>query len=282
MATSKPVGAFIDAPPIAAAPFGLINSRTLQKDAERWEGGISFESVTCAAKVELWGVCDPATAVITDGTGKNRGVYAPPVGITAVDTCTSMGGRDRREEASERALALLEASTQKALESELMWGHIASTSDPLGRWLTSPDTVVITSSGVAVETAVAMLEDAYASCGYGGPGVIHLTRGSAAILRPRLHEDDEDEDVLVNTVGTQVIAGTGYVSDSSAPAAWQGTWAFITGPTFVWLDDPTVFPEDPMQAVDIATNDIRYKAERLGAVTFDGCCAFAAKVDLSH
>ena len=67
MATTKAVGAVVDAPPLVKAPHGLINSLTLQSDADRWEGGVAFESLTCAASIDLWGLCDPTSVSLVDG-----------------------------------------------------------------------------------------------------------------------------------------------------------------------------------------------------------------------
>jgi hypothetical protein len=276
MATGKAVGAVIDAPPLARAPHGLVNSLTLRPDVDRWEGGVAFESLACAASVDLWGVCNPTPVNLVDGAGKDRGVYAPSFGITATDTCTSTFGSDFRDRAAGRAEMLLEAASQKALESELKWGHVASTETPAGRWLTGPDTTVVDSTGVCPRTAVALLEDAYAACGYGGAGVLHLSPGAAEGLKLKA-----DGDLLRTRYGTPVILGAGYAKTDADPSPWEGTWGFITGPVYVWLGDIQVFPDSIDQAVTIATNDIRFKAERLGAVAFDGCCVFAAKIDLA-
>lgn len=279
MATTKSVGAVVDSPPIAAAPYGLINSVTLQKDVDRWEGGVGFESLSCAAKVGLWGVCDPGSHVVLDHSGSDRTVYAPAFGITAENTCSStLAGSAFREVAARRAEQLLEASTQKAVEWELKRGLVASTSAPLGRWLAGPATVDITTdaAGHCPRSAAAMLEDAYAACGYGGPGVLHLTPGTGGDLRL-----EQDGDVLRTGNGTLAILGAGYAPAPGDADPWDGAWAFITGPAYVWLGDIQTFPDSIDQAVTIATNDITYKSERLAAVTFDGCCAFAVKVDLA-
>lgn len=280
MAINKTVGGVVDAPSLAAAPFGLINRITIAPDTDRWEGGIAYESLACAAKVDLWGMCDPAETNVSDGTGNDRTVVAPPIGITATDTCTSTFGADSRARAEDRVKELLDAASQKALEFELKWGPVASASDPVGRWLTDSNTVVVDASGVSPKAAVALLEDAYADCGYGGSGTLHLTRGTAGALARTL---EEDNGVLFTKTGSLVIAGSGYsASDPSGSGAWDGTWAFMTGPVQVWLGDMSMYPETFDQAVDIAKNDIRFKAERLAAVAYDGCCVFAVKVDLTQ
>jgi len=189
-----------------------------------------------------------------------------------------MSGSAFRDYAEGRANQLLEASTPKAVEYELKWGWEAATASPNpGRWLTSPDTVVVDSTGVAPKTAMMILEDAYASCSFGGGGMLHMTPG-AAIAIPDKEVVDK---VFFNSIGTPIIAGAGYAPTGTEIAPWDGNWMFITGPTFVWLGESQVFPEDLSQAVYVATNDIFFKAERLAAVTFDGCCVFAVKVDLT-
>jgi hypothetical protein len=139
---------------------------------------------------------------------------------------------------------------------------------------------VVDSAGVCPKVAVALLEDAYAACAAGGGGMLHMTPGTASALRGM----SEDDGVLFTRSGTPVIAGAGYAvprAGSGADPAWDGSWMFITGPVLVWLGDVQVYPGDLGQAIDVATNDIRFKAEQLAAVTFDGCCAFAVKVDLT-
>lgn len=281
MSTRFPVGAVIEAPVVTAAPFGIINSVTLaegdQSDsALRWEGGVAYESLICAPKVQNWGLCDPGGDVVVDKTGADRLVTAEPFAITAYDTCTAVGGADRRKDAEARVLALLEASTQKAVEREVLLGSIASSAPTLGggRWLMGPGTTQLPDVAGDPREAIAILEDAYAQCSVGDAGVLHLTRGSA--YRARL---DADGDVLRTRTGSLVIAGSGYSVGAEAPAGWEGTWAFVTGPVRVWVGDPAVYPEDAGQAVNIRTNDLIYKAERLAAAAYDGCCAFAVKID---
>jgi len=278
VAVTRSVGFAVDGPPISAALHGVVNRLTLQDDVVRWEGGVGFESLACAAVVEVWGLCDSVPSVVVDGSGNDRGVFAPSFGVTATDLCSStLSGSDFRERAAGRVEELLLASSQKAVESELKWGHVASAASPAGRWLASPETVVVDSSGVSPEVAVALLEDAYAGCSYGGGGVLHLSPGSAIGLWSVVEVDG----VLFTPMGTQLVLGSGYVGPVGSPAPWDGNWMFITGPVLVWLGDVQVFPEELGQAVAVATNDIRYKAERLAAVTFDGCCVFAVKVDVT-
>jgi hypothetical protein len=278
VATTKSVGFAVDSPPVAAAPFGVVNRLTLQDDTIRWEGGVGFASLACGGKIDLVGVCHDETKNLVDGTGRNSSVYGAPFGITAVDTCTStMSGSAFREAAEGRVEMLLEAATPKAVEWELKWGWEASAAAPQGRWLTEPQTVVVDSSGVAPRVAMALLEDAYAGCSYGGGGMLHMTPGSAALIPDKEIVDE----VLFNSVGTPIIAGAGYAATGTEVTPWDGTWMFITGPVYVWLGDVAVYPDNG-QAVNITTNDILFKAERLAAVTFDSCCTFAVKVDVTN
>ena len=287
MATTKSVGFAVDAPPLVAAPYGLINEWTLQPDDVRWEGGVGFESLACAAKIDLWGICTPDGITVADGTGNERGVYAPAFAITATDTCTSTFGSDFRERAESRARELLEAATPKAVESEFKWGWQSSSAAPAGRWLTGPLTQVVDATGLKADCAAALLLDAYAGCSYGGGAVLHASPGAAYRLDTNLGADftingePAHKDTLYTDSGVPVIVGAGYAPNGSELAPWDGNWMFVTGPPMVWLGEIQVYPDNIDQAVNVATNDIRFKAERLAAVTFDGCCVFAAKVDVA-
>jgi len=285
VATTKTVGGVVDAPPLNAAPFGLLNRVTLADVGDRWESGVSYQSLDCAAKVDLWGMCDPDETNVIDGTGKNQVIYAPPIGITVTHTCTSTFGSEFRAEADKQVRALLEATTQKALEYELKWGPVAAaanavnTDGPQARWLTDSNTIIVDASGVSPKAATAMLEDAYAACGYGGSGVLHVTRGTATSLGSSVDRTD----ILYTPTGTMVLAGAGYSTpDPAGAGAWDGTWAFITGATQVWLGPAEVYPGSLDQAVNVTTNDIFFKAERLAAAAYDSCCVFAVKVDLTQ
>lgn len=276
----RAVGGVVEAPVLEPARFGVVNRLTVQDDVDRWEGGVSFESLACAGVLETVGLCGGDPSVLVDGSGGERGVYAPAFGITAVDTCSSTFGSLARDRAAERAGVLLEVGTSKAVEFELMWG-VAAAGDPsgVGRWLTGPGTVVVDDSGVCPKVAVGLLEDAWAGCGFGGGGFLHMTPGSVSTLRGV----EVDDGVLFTKLGTPVVAGAGYASRPVGldPGVWGGTWMFMTGRVLVWLGDPAVYPEDPGQAVTVATNDIRFKAERLAAAVFDGCCVFAVRVDIA-
>jgi hypothetical protein len=287
VAVTTKTGRLVMAPPMKAAPFGLINSQTLAPDGERWEGGVAFPSVACAADVQIWDICSPVNGqVVTPADPDQWAVYGPPVGVTAEYACGTGQTAVDRVAAEARVLEILEATTQRALEHELRWGVVASAATPTGRWLQQPTTVEVTpatlgasASGVnyangkaTPKAGVGMLEEAYQQCSYGDTGVLHLTRGTAAqvTLEP-------DGDVLRTPSGTLVIVGTGYSSPDAGSAPWDTqNIAFITGPPRVWLGEPIVYPP----VFDRSVNDVVIKAERMAAVTFDGCCSFGIGIDL--
>ena len=123
---------------------------------------------------------------------------------------------------------------------------------------------------------MSLLEDQWAACSPGGGGVLHMTPG---ILTGLFGVMPDVEGVLYSTGGSMVIVGAGYKEDPQFDAVpWDGDWMWMTGPVQVWLGEPRVYPEELDMAFNRKTNDIVYKAERLAAVTFDGCCVFAVKV----
>lgn len=281
MATNKAVGFTVDPPPLVTAPYGVINRLTLQPDTTRWEGGVGYESLTCSGGYQTWDPCSDTPDYDVPRVPPKQ-VFGPVFGLTADNPCPSTLNGASRKEAADQAAALLQMRTPYLVEQELKWGVQSSRHLPEGRWLTHPDTVILPAGepdGVCAATAMALLEDAYAYCS-GQLGMLHMTRGTAS----QLQNLTVDDGVLFSNVGTPIIAGTGYSSCPDGPAFGDdscATWMFISGPVQLWLSDITVYPGDLGQAVTIATNDINFRAERLAAITFDGCCVFAVKVDLT-
>ncbi len=79
-----------------------------------------------------------------------------------------------------------------------------------------------------------------------------------------------------------MIADAGY--DGSSPygaAAEDGSqWAYATGIPVVRLGPVAVYPDSLAEAINRSTNTVEYRAERLAAVGWDGCCHLAAELNL--
>lgn len=266
--------------------FGLVNSKTLVSDNERWLGGFDQESTACMADVDLIDVCrsDFSERVIdAEGTGTN-GEYLP-FGVQATVKCSTAGGLRTDWEA--RARLALEQCHRKAVELEFWEGKIvrAGNTDEPGsypnRYLANGDADDITpqaGTAVKVRYGLALLEGKLADLGCGGRGFIHMPRSIASVLPVK-----PDGDVLKTTLGNYVIAGDGYSGRGTNGVMPSGAarWIFATGPVSVRLSDIDTPADYPKQNINTATNQIEVSADRTAAVTWDGCVHIGVLVDLS-
>jgi hypothetical protein len=190
----------------------------------------------------------------------------------------------------------LEFCSAKGVEREFWTGQLAQAggggctdnqpaSNPIDPniYLADAANTTTLNGGTAVKPgeALALLENALANCGCGGPGVIHATRGTAAILRAWR---DEEYNVLRTFAGSLLIAGAGYPGTGpggAAPAA-NKVWMYGSGSVQVRLGDKHFTPDTRSEATDRKTNEVTGRADRAAAVTTDGCCVFAVLVDLSQ
>lgn len=277
MATLREI---IPGKPLEVAPYGLLSLVDPSPgDNERWTGGFTYESLACTAEVNLLDVCggnDPFPVQTPSDAPRNRDFT--PFAIEAVDRCSTFGFAARDAEA--RALAALDACTGKALEHEFWTGALATQNGyDDNRFLASAASEDVTPGGTAVKIkyGLALLERALGDCGCGTRGTIHVTRDVASVLGAR-----DVNGHLETAIGNNVVAGTGYSGegpDGTAPST--GTWMYATGPVSILLGDKFVSAAERKQNVDTNVNDWVARAQRLAAVTWDGCCAFAVHVDLS-
>ena len=270
----------IEPPPFEAAPYGLLSLRDPDVTAEeRWLNGFTYESRSCTATVNLLDICGGAAPVevITPSVVPASRVFQPFI-IEAVDRCTTFGFGARDVE--KRALDALEACTQKALENEFWTGNLAQAntySD--NRYLAHPDTVILAGAGapVKIRFGLALLERALADCGCGTRGTIHVTRDVGSVLANRVVGEH-----LETNLGNYLVAGSGYPGtgpDGTAPAS--GTWMYATGEVSVLLGPGDAVGRNIGEQVNRSNNTWEARAQRPAAVTWDGCCAFAVRVDLA-
>lgn len=268
----------VDSPELEVARYGLLSlGDPVPVDGTAWEGGFTYASRACRSGIYLSDMCDAGTriTVVEPGTGNDAEVR--PVTIEAEDICSTFGFGPRERE--ERALAAMEACTQKALEFELWEGRLGMAAGFNNKRLASPDAQDVTpgTGPVKVKYGLALLEQALANTGCGVRGVIHANRAVGSAL------GGKDVDGHLETgLGNVIVAGTGYTGtgpDGTMPAA--GTWMYATGPVTVRLGDAFVPAEEIGQRVDTRVNTIATKALRSAAADFDGCAHFAVLVDLT-
>lgn len=272
---------------LAPAPYGLLNSKTLVTESERWEGGFEQESIACNTRLRLIDICSTsvsASAVEPTGT-RSLGAYHP-FAVQTTAKCSTFGFK--AHDYKEQAIQALEAMQNKAVELEFWTGRLAQaveteTGVPSpNRYLASSTAVDKTptpGTPIKVRYGLALLEGALADAGYGGIGFIHAPREVASTLPL---SDKDGDGVLKTMLGNYVIAGTGYTGSGptgTMPAA--GVWMYATGPVIARLGEPSVTPGEVAQSVDTRFNTIEVSAERTASVVWDGCEHFAVLVDLS-
>lgn len=286
--------AAVTAPPIAAPRVGLIASaRELQRVEEstsspsddanptaRWENGFAWDPENGCGTV---GVLDPCENAGTKTVGANPDVRTyDPIGLWAGDACTSRGVRDREARARRRLIA----GQSKALAQELWNGALAIEAGFPNAYLSDLDASnTVTEGAVAEANGLACLEEYLAGCSVSGTGAIHVTPALMTHLYAgRLVE--RFGNVFRTANDTLVIADAGYTGEGpGGTPAGETQWAYATDLVYVRLGAIDVFPGTPGEAMGKSgggeyTNTLTYRAERLAAVTFDGCCHGAAEFDI--
>jgi hypothetical protein len=262
---------------VTLAPFGLTSVATVVRHTVNdghWMTGYEQEFALCDVRVEGWDLCaTSAAAVLHDSTAGDRFDKVQPFAVIIKDGCDSGLGPAIRREREDRLLGLLEPASIKALEQELWTGDVTEAAEAIAanrnKYLSNGNATSV-GAAVAAHVALASLEDALANCGNGERGVIHMTRGTAALLGDRLQQDG---DRLVTPAGTLVAAGTGYKSTTATTAAM-----YATGPLIAHLGAASMLSEKDADYFNPANNSFVLQAERPVAVTWDGCCHFSATV----
>lgn len=270
-------------PPVVEAPVhSLLTSGVLVTDPDtRWTLGFTFFPLGCV-QAGLWRhLCPPGA--VTAGVGfkaaaatNAAGQVYEPFTLESPFECSSTG-LDSLDYAG-RARDQLAAATSQALERELWTGTLL----PANQHLASPAAVDLTPGAGAVSPTrgISILNQAIAQCGPGGRGMIHTPVLPASLASGTGDIFDEGEILLTTVKHNVVVPGGGYPGtgpNGAAPPAGE-TWMYGTGPVYIRLDDITVTPDTIAEALDRKQNIVNYRAERIGATYWDGCCHFAVRV----
>jgi hypothetical protein len=211
---------------------------------------------------------------LTGGEGDSlaRWEQVYPFLVQADDTCADQRGSTlhaKRPETITHLLDVLEFLSIKGAERELWAGG----SNPGAKALTKGATPVGTNLADP-KKALAMVEDAMATCLPGVQGTIHLPPMMAALLENSLQESDGK---LTTFSGSQVVVGAGYAGQSGGAGK---SAIYGTGPVVVHLGPTSMVTDELAQMANITHNQFTLRAERLVAVTFDGCCHVGATVTI--
>lgn len=275
-----PFSGIFPAAEVVPAPFGLASVATVVDhalDDSHWVSGYEQEFGLCDVVVKGWGVCaSSASSTLHDSAAAARFGRMSPFGVVIEDACDSPLGPSLRKEREDRLLALLDLASLKAAEQELWTGAVTIDQNPVAadrnKYLMAGGTAV---GGAAHGPAVALaiLEDALASCGVGELGVIHMTRGTASLLGDALYRTDDGKRLTTRS-GTLVVAGAGYPSLTATTSTM-----YATGPVVVHRGAAAMLSEQEADYFDAKSNKYVLRAEQPVAATWDGCCHYSAAVD---
>lgn len=236
------------------------------------------------------GSATPGAAVPSSNTTGGPGIYVNlpivehvPTLAVVEDRCSTWGFSER--DFKGRATTLLENATSTALAFEFWAGIQAQKEGYPNDYLTNPATCVDITPGTtpSINRGVQILEDALASNGFGGKGMIHVqpqTTPDSLIVR-------REGPLLLTQRDNIVVADTGYTGwgpNNVVPAAGTA-YIYATDLVSVRIDSIRVIPDSFEEALDRGNNGepntITFRAERFVAATFDGSAHFACKVALS-
>lgn len=280
----------IDTPVPAAAPAVtlLAAARTPQLPASaRWEaGGIAYMPEACADH----GVIDPCSnASFGSSNPSNLGqITNLPFVVWAADECSTFGFASR--DWAGRATRQLLAATPWEVEHEFWTGTVSAAASLGNQHLASGVAVTdITpmAGAVSVKDGIGCLEQALGQTGYGAQGMIHVTRKCLPGLADA-HLVRRQGNLLLTDVDTVVVPGVGY------PGTKPDGTATTEGEHYIYATDyVSVFLGDPIPVMagegglstqygvlDPSVNTLRYRAERLAVVAFDGCRLFGIRVQV--
>jgi hypothetical protein len=277
---------------LIAPRYGLEAGATVVRHGESdqtWGAGYQQENGLCGIRGETWVWCgavanfteDPPAPVDSDAqqgvteltTGAeedaDRWEQVYPFLVQAEDTCTNTL-HAKRPETKQHLLDVLEFLSIKGAERELWVGGSNQDSKALSR-----DAEMV-GTDLSAKVALGRVEDAMAACLPGVQGTIHIAPAVAALLDNSLLEEDGK---LYTFAGSLVVVGAGYAGQTAGGPAKSAIYG--TGPVVAHLGPTSMVTDELAQMANVQKNEFHLRAERLVAVTFDGCCHVGATVSLT-
>jgi hypothetical protein len=232
------------------------------------------------------GASAPPVSNTTGGPGSYGNlpiVVFVPYLVVVDDDCSTFGFEER--DFKGRALRLLDNATPWGVEHELWTGALAAAKGWPNNSLMNEERVedVTPPTVPSVERGLAILQDALASCGFGGQGMIHIpSQAPLSMLKVR-----RVGQMVYDVMDNLVIPGAGYPGTGPGGAMPKAGCAFLAATDLVMTrteSEGTIFPDSFAEAMDWGQggepNTIRFQAQRYAAAYFDGACQFAVEVQL--
>jgi hypothetical protein len=264
----------VEAHPRTPLPFGLSSVVAYRASSDpHWENGIEWEPLTCDPVSGRSANCPaPSGGII----GLPKG-FAPPGGVAEASPFSVLGtykcgpiGHDLSY-AQEMATAHLLAREESRVEQALWTGDLGNTP------ALAPGATDLNAAGaVDAVSAIGLLENFIARA-YGSLGTIHMSRGAAnaAIAAGAVYDRGGK---LYTSLGTPVVAGSGYPGTSpagAAPAAGE-EWIYASPAIFGYRSGVIYSTSREGDLMDRGRNDLYAVAERTYVLGFDECGGTAA------
>lgn len=256
MAITPP--ALVMGAPRTPLPFGLFSAVPFRENsADRWEGGIQFESIGCPGDLKGVGAldCDNGETVGLPKDLDEGGQVvstADPFIVYETYQCTPIG--NTLEHAQDIARQRLEAREEMRVEQALSTGAF-------GQSPNFAEEDAVTELGVAgsLREALAAIEQIVAT-EYGSQGILHMSRYTAMMaIGYKLLEANGQR--LRTKLGTPVIAGTGYTFDG----------IYATPAMFGYRSEVLPSSNRAGDLLDRSSNDLYGIAERNYLLAMDDC-----------
>lgn len=284
-----PMPAVVPSPPAMPPRYGLIAAAAIPDDDARWEFGATWEPEACGGAGSGPWDCAPLDPRNDDRTTPGT-VVSWPILLWGTDTCSTLGGRGRDWQG--RARRLLEATQSAQLARELWAGEITQATQAgtdESPYLADADVVVLNAgTGLGVNDALALLEQAAGECSSGRRQMLHM---APQVLATALGDGSSyiarDGALLTTALGSIVVADAGYPGTNPDADAGDGNhWIFSSSLVQVRLGAVEVKPSSLDDARELAAvtdrpvNTLVAWAERTALYQLDPCCRFAVQTDV--
>lgn len=250
----------IPAPALTPSEFGLFSAtepvlHTDSGEDTHWIRGFQVDYESTPSFVRNWDSLGSVSDVAVSKNGPAnppRFIEADPWFIEVEDNFGVLGalGLERYE----RVKRQLEGVTQKMVEREFSDGRVIRGKVQPTPYLAKSSTLTVLNGGAALgaPSAVALLEGKIAAASsVGTQGLLHLTRGVAAVLGSqymlvRVEKSDSTVHLETNN-GTTTVIGSGYTGNgpawsiaTSAALSSSTAWTFTTSTPHFIVENDTV------------------------------------------
>jgi hypothetical protein len=205
----------VETPEVEVAPFGIFSPAVTVKNVEMFSGTLLQQQGTIvSSKVADWDVIDDFDSAVSVYTSNVSDIYTEGysfhVYLKADYSTLNLAFESELEKAFNQ---VEQAALQQAIETQI-WSILEDSSDKQEA----------NTAGVKVRYGFAQVEGLFGNKSFGEKGLIHAPRSIASAYRGKAQDG-----VLYSSIGTPIIAGTGYPTDAGK--------VYMTGPITIYITD---------------------------------------------